>query len=161
MTEPSPTTDVAPFDAPATPETIVYVVGHNLTGYLPESEPTFVLTAVDALDVLRDDLDRLADHYHEVASDPGADDATIGEHEAACVEAMAEIAAVLARFTDESLRDEAARDALGQGVGHVYVEHSHYWVEPETLGQRWTNEYATRPLPETIGEALDILNAWQ
>ena len=145
------------FDAPATPDTVVWIAGHNLTGYLPESTPSYCLTAVHALECLRSDLDSLADHY---AMGPDGDDDPSRGHYGDTIAAMDDIEAVLARFTDPGLREEAAADYVTSGGADFSIEHSHYWVERRTLGEVVDagDDRSTMFGVATVDEVLDYLN---
>jgi hypothetical protein len=61
--------------------TVVYVVGHNLSGYLPESEPFFTTDETTARSVLADDLDRLWDSLEQMPEEDRSerDETEIGE----------------------------------------------------------------------------------
>lgn len=162
----SDTTTTDPFDQPATADTVVYVVGHNLRGYLPESAPTVVLTAVSALEVFGDNLRDVADYWSEA---PDWDEDARG-FRADADTARNDAIAVLARFTDEDLREEAARDHITSGGADADVQYVHHWVERQHLFAVWTptddgfcvDNYGTVRTADhhlvTVGEVLDVLN---
>lgn len=77
-------------------------VGHNMPGYLPESEPHCLTTVTAAVDALRFELDQQCDYYYDVE-----------EHEAA--EAV-EIA--LSSIGDGDVTIRAAR-----GEGSLFLFH--------------------------------------
>lgn len=108
-------------------------VGHNVAGYLPESDVYMSATVEDALAVLIDDLDRAVDHLAEVTDpDPGSDeyrDSDLPFAEAA-LEELRTIAGGSHRGDTYGTLEDIARDGAAYDLEDGSALPVTYWLNP-------------------------------
>lgn len=93
-----------------------YVVGHNLPGYLPESDPWITDSWESARDALIDDLERLADHASDLAGDLD-------------LEAIDEMQEEFRQTLQSIDRAQAELRALPEGFDYLtYADGLAYWL---------------------------------
>lgn len=113
-------------------DTVVYVVGNNTAGYLPESEPTIHLTINGARATLACDLDELSDLVYEMES---IEDVLQEFELSSSISASAELV--------KGDRDGDITHALQSGHSWNTYEDtgngidSAYWVMPSTIGEQF------------------------
>lgn len=101
----------------STTTTTVYIVGHNLIGYMPDNDPEMALDIASARGMLEYDLEEALD-FHTDSGLHGADpdeDAAAAEAEAALVD--------LASISDEDLTGGAC----------YFVGNYSYWINADVL----------------------------
>lgn len=112
-----------------TRSTIVYAVGKNLVGYLPESDVYLTLDYSSAKASLIDDLDRYGDTEQSWVEEHDCDDIPCPTYGDRCGWNLAQDASAAM----EELNLCAAGDANGGGFD-AYIGDLHFWLVAQTPG---------------------------
>lgn len=129
------------------PATVVYTVGANIPGYLPESDVAVFADVESARIYLADELDQLADYLADVESDGDGDD----------TESLSASVAGSVGYVKSDPDRDIAWSIQRHGGWTTYEETGRslptaYWIHASTLGEAFGDDTDS-------DEYLDVVDA--
>lgn len=154
----------------------IWVAGHNLTGYLPESAPSYHLDWEGARDSLLWELNSLSDYYAEGLEQGWLDFynknprelvlAFVGEVRGGTIEIPEKDEAMAESYQLDCVEYLAACDEAIEDLNRMtepeafsaFIEHRHYWIDNELLMHNLVVELVGDDKFTNWEEAIEAIN---